>query len=414
MNDLTMFWRRYWKQLFLIILGGLLFSLMVYGAYIFFTSKTPGSNDFYPRWKGAQLFWQGGIDPYSQTATEAIQWGMYGRLATPEEDQVLFVYPFYVVFLLIPFIGLEYAWVQAIWLVTVLFSLIGGVFLILRLIEWEPPFWLLFILLVWSVVYYNSVRTIILGQFAGLIFFCIAGCLLALKHKRDGLAGALLFWTTLKPQMSFLIIPALLIWAVKRRRWRFITALGGIAFLFICLSFILLPSWLNNFVMQVGNYPAYTFTGSPLWVITGYYWPQLGKPVEWSLIALLLLYLLWQWRNFGRETADSSMFLFIISLTLIITNVVIVRTATTNYVIMYLPLLLLLKNLSNGRSWGNLLVTILIALISMGMWILFLTTIEGNLEHPITYLPMPVVLLAVLIWSEKRCFFHNPTEVVKS
>ena len=389
------------------LFGGLLFTVMVWGTYTLFTSKVPGANDFYPRWKGAQLFWQDGIDPYSQTATEAIQKGLYGRLATADEDQVLFVYPFYTIFLLWPLVTLDYAWVQAIWLVIVQFSIIGGVILGLRLVNWHVPVWLLAVILLWSVIFYNSTRTIILGQFAGPIFLCTVGCLLALKHDHDVLAGILLSWTTVKPQMSYLLIPALLLWAIGQRRWRFVIGFGGAMIFLAGLSFILLPGWLTSFVAQVGYYPAYTITGSPLWVLTGYYWPQSGKPVEWLLIVLLLGYLLWQWRKLPRLTAVDTEFLVIISLTLIITNMVIVRTATTNYIIMYLPLLLVLKTIGDNRRWGKLLITLLIVFGTVGMWLLFLTTMQGDLEHPITYLPLPFALLFALIWGDVRRSFPN-------
>lgn len=400
------------KIIGLTLLGLFLFAIMVWGTYAFFTSKVPGANDFYPRWRGAQLYWQDGVDPYSQEASEAIQQGIYGRLATPEEDQLLFVYPFYTTFLLWPLVNLDYAWVQAIWLVIVQFSIVGGVILGLRLVNWRVPLWLLAVLLLWSIIFYNSTRTIILGQFAGPIFFCTVGTLLALKHDRDTLAGFLLSWTTLKPQMSYLLIPALLIWAIGQRRWRFIAAFAVTMAVLAGLSFLFLPTWLTGFIDQVRYYPAYTITGSPLWVITGYYWPQLGKPVEWLLIALLLGYLLWQWRKLPGLAAVSTEFLVIISLTLIVTNMIIVRTATTNYIIMYLPLLLVLKWLSQRWRWGQLSTALLLILGAVGMWALFLGTIQGDLEHPITYLPLPFLLLFALIWGQQTRAFAGYGDIV--
>jgi hypothetical protein len=394
--------RRRGRYLWLVLFGTLLFAVSVWGMYTFFTSKVPGANDFYPRWKGAQLFWMEGIDPYSETATEAIQTGIYGRLATPDEDQVLFVYPFYTVFLLWPLVGIDYAWVQAIWLVVIQFSLIGGVILSLRLVGWKMPVWLLALALFWSVVFYNSTRTIILGQFAGPIFLWIVGCLWALKYDRDVLAGVLLSLTTLKPQMSYLLIPALLLWAVGQRRWRFMAGFIGAMFLLMGMSFILLPGWFSGFLDQVAYYPAYTITGSPLWVVTGYYWPQLGQPVETALIVLLVGVMLWQWRRLPRLTADAAPFLFIIGLTLIITNTIIVRTATTNYIIMYVPLFLVLKLVSERWRGGNGLVALVLILGTIGMWALFLTTIQGDLEHPVTYLPLPFGLLLALFWGRRQ------------
>lgn len=387
------------KNLLILLLILTLFAVSVWGMYTFFTSKVPGANDFFPRWKGAQLFWQEGIDPYSQTATEAIQRGIYGgNLARPDQDQVLFVYPFYTVFLLRPLVNLDYAWVQAIWLVVVQFSLVGGVIATLRLLDWRQPPWLLAITLLWAVIMYNSTRTIILGQFAGPIFLCLALSLLALKHEQDVLAGALLSLTTLKPQMSYLIIPALLLWVVWHKRWHFVGGFAGAMTLLAGLSFLLLPSWLTSFIDQVLYYPAYTVTPSPLRVITGTFFPQLGQPVEYVLIALLLLVMLWQWWQLRHEANVTPKFLFIISLTLIVTNSIIVRTATTNYVIMYIPLFLLLHTVSQRWRGGNVWVAGLLLALAIGTWTLFLSTIQGDFEHPITYLPLPIGLLLGLLW----------------
>lgn len=397
-----------------VLIAGLLlalYSLSVVGVYVTFTSKVPGANDFYPRWRGAQLFWQEGVDPYSQTATEAIQRGLYGRLATPEEDQVLFVYPFYTVFLLGPLVNITYTWVQAIWLVTIQFSLIIALILTLKLLEWRLSPWLLALTLLWGVIFYNSTRTIILGQFAGLIYLWLVGCLLALKMERDILAGVLLTLTTIKPQMSYLLVPALLIWAVGQRRWRFVGSAAGTTAVLAAFSFLLLPTWLTSFVEQVVYYPAYTITGSPLWVITGYYFPWLGKPVEYGLIAALLLCLLWQWRHLPYLSATSDHFLFILGLTLIITNVIIVRTATTNYIIMYIPLFLVLRTLSQQVKGGSLWVALFYGGSIVFTWALFLFTIQGDLEHPVTYLPLPLLLLLVVAAGHRlwRRPFSNPT-----
>lgn len=387
------------KNLLILLLALLLFTISVVGTYTFFTSKVPGANDFFPRWKGTQLFWQEGIDPYSQTATEAIQRVLYGgQLARPDQDQVLFVYPFYTVFLLWPLVMLDYAWVQAIWLVIVQFSLIGGVILTLRLLEWRQPPWLLAVTLLWAVIMYNSTRTIILGQFAGPIFLWLAGTLLALKHDRDVLAGILLSLTTIKPQMSYLIIPALLLWVVWHQRWRFVAGFAAAMAFLAGLSFLLLPSWLISFIDQVRYYPDYTVTPSPLRVITGTFFPQLGQPVEYVLIGLLLLVMLWQWWQLRHEATVTRKFLLIIGLTLIVTNSIIVRTATTNYVIMYIPLFLLLHTISLRWRGGNVWVAGLLLTLLVGTWALFLSTIQGDFEHPVTYLPLPVGLLVGLVW----------------
>ena len=387
----------------------LLFGLMVVAIHQLFTLEAAGANDFYPRFRGAALFWREGLDPYSPAATEAIQRDMYGRLALPEEDQVLFVYPFYVTFMMLPLVWLpvSYSWIQAIWLTTLLWVMVTAVLFTLRLLDWRMPAWLLGLTVLWAVIFYNNARTIILGQFAAFIFLWLVAALLALKRGRDGWGGFFLALTTIKPQMTFLLIPALFVWAIGQRRWRFLAGFGLTLAGLFAASFVFLPSWLGSFVNQVVSYPDYTFTGSPLWVITGYYWPQLGKPVEQVLIGLSLGYMVWEWRRLWRpsarrETAVSDQLLVTLGITMIVTNLILVRTATTNYIVMIIPLFLLLREMAHRWRWGNLGVALFYGVSIISMWALFITTIQGDIEHPIMYLPWPFGLLLVLVWGQHK------------
>ena len=392
----------------------LLFIGMVIVMQITFVSTAPGANDFYPRWKGAQVFWLEGIDPYSTEATEAIQQGIYGRLATDTEDQVLFVYPFYTTFLLIPLVGLSYTWVQAIWLTVLLFALVVGVVLCLRLLNWQPPLWLLSLLLIWSIIFYNSARTIILGQFSGLIFVWIAGCLLALRREQDVLAAVLLSLTTIKPQMSFLLIPVLMLWGIGQRRWRFVGGFIASMAILTGASFLLSPRWLLGFVEQVRAYPGYTVEGSPVYIITRVYFPQLGAIAEYILFGIVALFALYHLRHLlpslnslqkGKEAIPSprgrGSFLFSICATLVTTNLLVSRTATTNYVVLYLPLLWGLQLVAQKWRYGNIFVALFLLVSVVGMWGLFLTTVSGDAESAILFLPIPFALFAMLFLGQR-------------
>jgi hypothetical protein len=391
-----------------ILLLGLLFALDVYATYRVFTLSHPGANDFYSRWKGAQVYWTEGIDPYSDQATLAIQQGIYGRPAGPDDDPGLFAYPFYTVFLLAPLAWLPYAWVEAIWLVILEFALIGGVLLYISLIRWRLPGWLLVLTALWAVIFYHSARTILLGQFAGLVFLCMVATLWTLGRGYDVAAGVLLSLTTVKPQMSILFIPALLVWGLGQRRWRFLGAFGVAMVLLLGASFILLPSWLIQFVRQVMLYPSYTAIGSPVWVITHHYLPQLGLGLSESIITiaeiglsvLLLVYLLIQWRRLPYVEVSSGAFHWLIGLTLIVTNLVVLRTATTNFVALYIPLFFALKAATDRLPGSHVLLVLFQILSIIGLWALFLTTVQVKFEHPIVYLPLPVGLFVAFVWAK--------------
>lgn len=388
------------NKLILILGFIIIFLTMVVVVRQYFTLDATGANDFYPRWKGALLFWQEGINPYSDEVTAAIQTDMYGRLATPDEDQVLFVYPFYVVFLLMPltWLPISYSWIQAIWLTIMIFSLITAVILTLRLLDWEMPPWLFALTLVWSIIFYNSTRTIILGQFAALILLWVAAALLMIKEEQYGWAGIFLALTTIKPQMTIFILPPLMLWALWQKKWRLIIGFGGAMAGLFALSFLLLPSWLFGFIEQVTAYPGYTVTPSPLWIITQYYFTFLGRPVELILTILLILYMLYLWWQMIKMPAYSRQMLLILGITMIVNNMVLVRTATTNFIVLYIPMLLCLQILYERTKRGALWVALFYGVSIISLWTLFLTTIDGDQEHVIMFLPLPLILLVLFVW----------------
>ncbi len=87
---------------------------------------------------------------------------------------------------------------------------------------------------------------------------------------------------------------------------------------------------------------------------------------------------------------------------MIVTNLILVRTATTNYIIMTIPLFLLLRELAMRWRWGNLSVALFYGFSIISSWALFLATIQGDTEHPIMYLPWPFALLPLLLWQLYR------------
>jgi hypothetical protein len=65
----------------------------------------------------------------------------------------------------------------------------------------------------------------------------------------------------------------------------------------LALSFLLLPNWLEGFIGQLVQYPGYTEIGSPIWIVTRYYLPQLGQAADVGLRVVLLAFLFYQWRT---------------------------------------------------------------------------------------------------------------------
>jgi hypothetical protein len=377
--------------------------------YYAYTSRFPGANDFASRWGGARAFWRDGLSPYSDEATQQIQLLIYGRSIPPEEEQQYdpgpFAYPFFTVFLLFPLVWLPYAWAESVWLVLLEVFLVLGVLLSARLARWRMPAWLLVCTLVWSLTFYPDARALILGQFSVFVFAMVASTLWALGGRRDKLAGICLALSTVKPQMVFLLVPLMLAWALVSRRYRFIAFFLGAIGLLLGLSWLLEPAWASEFISQVERYTSYTAIGSPIWIVAHSLIPSLGSLGEWALTGLALLYLaIAAYRSLRDRGGVVS--LWLVGLCLIVTNLVALRTATSNYVVLLLPLAMVFAAV-HGYRRGPWLVLLMQLALLVGMWAHFLVTVEGKFEHPAVYLPLPLALLVVFglgrRWIEVGC-----------
>jgi hypothetical protein len=197
--------------------------------------------------------------------------------------------------------------------------------------------------------------------------------------------------------MAFLLAPFAVIWAASHRRWWVVVSSLGFLALLLGASLLLIPDWPVLWLRQLTEYPTYTDIGSPVSIIASLS-PPAQVWIDRILTGLLVLYLLWEWgQALGR--GDRS-FLWAAQLTLVITNLVALRTATTNFVAM-LPALCLIFGVWSER-WGRgsrLPVALTLLALLLGLWALFLSTVEGNVESAAMYLPLPALLLLGLWWA---------------
>jgi hypothetical protein len=363
------------------------------------TEPHPGHNDFMSRWEGARSYWQDGLNPYGKQASLNIQQRIFGRAAREGEDPGFFAYPFYTVFLVWPLVYVSYAWASAIWMVALEACLIAALVLLLDLFRWRPSPWLLALLLIWTLLNYFAARGLILGQPGHVVYFMQVATLWALAKGRDRLAGVALALSTIKPQMGFLLVPFLLLWAWRARRWRFIGAFAAIWGGLMIASFALLPSWLSDWIDQLRRYPSYTAFGSPVWIVTRKYL-GLGAAGEWAANLILWAVMLWAWYGalFLRQAERVD---WAIMLTLTITHLSAARTATPHFVVFTIPLVFYFRALSRETQRGALWVALILLALLVWPWAQFLLTIEGDFEHSSLYLPLPFGML-ILLWATRR------------
>ncbi len=386
-------------------LGGLalLVAAQTVALHAAFTSRVPGAADFYARWQPTRAWLLTGQNPYSAEATRANQLGTSGRLALPHEDQLQFAYPLLAAFIVLPAALIpDYAWASAFWLALLQLSLAGLVLLSTTWSQWRPRPWLLGAALVFGLLWYHAARTLLLGQVAGILAALLVGALVAVQRRQDRLAGVLLALTAAKPQLSFLILPAVWVWAVSARRWTLLGWSAGALALWLGVSFALLPSWLGDWLGQVPIYAGTTVSAPPVEIAARALWPSQAAALQIVLSGALVAVLLMAWRRAWGRAGQA--FAHAAGLTLVTTCLVAPRIATTDYVIMT-PVLFTLFGRLAGR-WGSGLLLAVQAALLAGLWGLFLGTVQGNQEQAVMYLPLPIGLWIYLMMGERA---HDQT-----
>jgi hypothetical protein len=378
----------------LVILTGVL----VWSNYRF-SIQSPGGNDFLARWTGAHFWLTEGINPYDEQVSLEAQTMIYGRPADPTrgEDVAHFVYPLPAMLFFAPFGLLSFTLARAVWMTILEISLPILAFIAIQISRWKPPPATFTLVILFSIFWYHGLRSVVVGQFAVIEALLITGGLWSIQRESDALGGVLFGLTISKPQMAFLILPFICIWAVRNRRFVLLLWLIGTMVGLIGVSLLLLPDWPLMWLRQLVSYPAYTDLGSPLSILLAGI-PGDSSLITWILSGVLLVYLLLEWgMSMGGGEAH---FQWTAALTLVVTNLIAFRTATTNFVVI-LPAIILVFH-SWAQRWnrqGYLAVWIISLLMLVGLWVLFLTTVDGNIEAPVMYLPLPIFALLGLLWS---------------
>ncbi len=406
--------------LILVVLFLLLVAVESFAIHTVFTSKFSGGNDFFVRWLGGREYLLHGTNPFDQAVAEKAQRAMFGRLTRPEDkDQAYFAYPLYTLYFFWPLSYLPYPWAQAIWMTLLQFMLLGITLLSMALVRWHPSPWLFLTTIFWGIFFYNGARAILLGQFSILVGLALLLTLGTIEYRYDVWAGVCLAITTIKPQMVFLVLIFLLLWALRQGRWSIIISFGVTMMVLVLSSMLLVPTWPLNFINNAIAYSDYVAFGTPLENLLHYLLPAtIAAPLTVILSILFFLMLLPPWYLALRTPGDNQagiittdrVYAWAVMTTIIVGSLITFRSATTNQVILYLPLFFFFRHLTLAPSFKgkgdkkqvtqpvNVLILVLETGLLIFMWAVFATTLEGNWEHIMMHGLFPAIMFALYLF----------------
>lgn len=363
-------------------------SMLYYVAEIWSYGQPPQFSDLYAPWWGAHELLLHRRNPYFPAVAHEIQTVIYGEPVNPTTDDPSglaggFAYPPHAALLLWPTVHMSFSAAQKlIFCVSVLVTLLSLV-LWLRALNFRPPplRWLTIALFV--VGSFPAVQGLKLQNLSLIAagFLAVTVFLLSADHLIP--AGICLAASTFKPQFTVALIPWLMLWTFSDwRRRRSLARSFFLAMLFLILvSEWLMPASISSFLHVVLAYRHYTYGHSLLDVWLN---PSFG-PIASAILLLIVLALCWRDRS---QSANSPRFVWVISLLLAVTVVVIPTLAPHAQLLLLPGFLSLLQNhasLLNSNSAVRLVVVAAWTLLAWP-WIVTFGLLVATLWHPIVKL----------------------------
>jgi hypothetical protein len=254
--------------------------------------------DFYPIWLTGREVLFHGSNPYTPEMTRKIQTGLFGRPmdphrpADPPTDFRAFSYPLYADLLAAPLLPLSFNAVRAVLGILLPLLTAASLVLWLRAFRLQGSTSTLAIAIIFLLVSYPVLEGLYAQQAGLLVGVALAMSMAALARERLILAGMLLAFASVKPQLVCLLAVWLLLWAVSdwKRRKSFLLSFSSTLVLLVLVSQLILPGWLVDWWGSLVGYSHYTLPpltqlvlGRFLGIATGLTLLALAGVVGWSV-----------------------------------------------------------------------------------------------------------------------------------
>lgn len=376
-----------------------------------YASLNPGGNDFLVHWMGTRSFITEGISPYSDEVALRIQNMVYGRPALEGEHELRVAYPLYSIVFFLPFALIkDFTMARAVWMTLLEIALVALCFLSLRVTRWKPTPLVLMLLLIFSLFWYHGLRALILGNAVILVTLLVTGALLSIRSNEDELAGVLLGFASIKPQVVVVLLIFVALWALNRRRWKIVIWMVGTIALLSAAAALLMPDWIMQNLREIVRYPGYNPPGTPA-AVFALYMPGVGQRIgQWVSIFLIGVLLIEWWLSLR---GDFRAFLWAACLTLVASQWIGIQTDPGNFIVCYPALVLVLamwdERWHRKSTW---LIIATLALLFAGIWLVFIRTLERAyqpIQSPLLFFPLPIFLFISLYWVRWWAVRPQPT-----
>ncbi len=382
--------------LIFITCGGIFF------ANILYTRNYAGGKYFLTQWTVSRAIISSGEDPYSDTVLYKIQQNAYGRPAMADEYEFRFNYPYFTLFLFLPF-GLitDYSIARAAWMLLLEIMVVLIFLLSLNLANWTPNSRIKWLLFFFTATFYHTLRAVVDGNLMIIETVVFLGLLIALRNHNDQLGGILLTGLFFEFQYTFILIIIILGFGFRYKRYRIINYFLGSTILLFGFSLLFQPDWILKYSQQlwlsITGYPPASFIGA-LKAIWGEVGMRIG--VTSAIVFCILIFL----EIVGSNKKGLWYFFWLIFLMIVALQWSGLPSVTDNFIFLIPGFIYSLKII--GERWdkkGELIIFSFCISLFITLWAVFFATRTRSpayQEPVIFYIIFPIIAFSSLYWGK--------------
>ncbi len=379
-------------------------------------------NDLIGRWLGTREALHG-KDPYSPAVTRELEMAFYGpAMLQPGahiSDQA-FNYPAQLVILLAPLAALPWK-AAALTFLALIIPLLAlsfwacARFVDLPLTRSRTALVVLLCLASWPVVF--ALRLLQPTLLAAVLVFL--GCFL-LSRKRPVPAGILLALATFKPQLVFLLLAFLLLWAVLQRIWSFLASFGITLAILLLGSEAIVPGWFPHWLAALHRFQT-SYGTVPLEPVLGHW---LGRAITFLILGLSG-WALWQMRHTSARSAEFALGVATILAATDCANYAL-PIMNYNHILLIPGCLILVFSKGSAHHYADLARRLALATVAWGFAAVPIAVLGESLSQPSPYwdiLPFLNPLLSALVavalllrtpWAFARARARRPAAALET
>ncbi len=384
--------------LFIVLLSSAALGGLIWASYHLAT-QAAGGGRFWIEWIAVRARVVDGISPYSPTVASRIHNQVSDLFNWAPGPAPTYTSPVIAALVTLPFTLIPNAGLaHTAWLVIQFFLIIVTILAVMRLSNWKPAWWFFALILPLVLLSLRTSLSWYEGSMVVWVTGLVAAVMMAIRSKRYELAGVLLAFTLIQPQVVILWVLFVLIWAGAQRKWTLIFWFFSFFLLLGGLAVLLVPDWLLQYLRILWNLSEVIPPGTPGDAFQQW-WPGLGRQMGWALSAILGMILLIEWWLARRS--NFRWFLWTACLTLAVSPWIGVPITPDAHLLLNLPIIIVMAMIEERwRRNGKWVILASVGLVFAWEWLLVFNSLEGGEATARMGLmfPTPLLLLLGIFW----------------